>query len=319
MKSAFDLILYVFPFAIVVSMPMLITALGGLFSERSGVINIGLEGLMLVGSFTSALFSSSLYGIMGQSAIWLSLPVAMLGGMLFSLLHAFASVSLNANQVISGTAINMIAAAVTLFWARQMTGSGTIPVPVGGLSRFDVPLLCKIPLLGPMFFTGTYGTTWIILFILLASAFVLYKTSFGLRLRSCGENPYAAEAAGIHVRRVRYMGVMISGAYAGLGGAAYMLCFSKEYTGNMYGLGFLALAALIFGQWKPLGVLLATLFFGFASALSNISGAIPQLSSIPDIVLKTFPYLVTLAALILSSRNSAAPSAAGQPFEADAR
>ena len=307
-------IVHIFPYAIALAMPLLVTSLGGLFSERSGVVNIGLEGLMVVGGFASAAATVGLEPSLGGAAIWVSLVVAMVIGALFSVLHAFASINLNANQVISGTAINMIAGAVTVFLARTITGSGNIQL-TNGIPRFDVPFLVDIPLLGKLFFYQTYGTTWLILAILALGAFVLYKTAFGLRLRACGEHPHAADAAGINVFKVRYAAVMISGALAGLGGATILVTYSGEFSGSVAGMGFLALAALIFGQWKPLGVLGATFFFGFAATLANASQAEPALQAIPEVILKVFPYVVTLLALIFFSKSTQAPRAAGEPFE----
>jgi ABC-type uncharacterized transport system permease subunit len=310
----------IFPYAIVFTIPLLITALGGLFSERSGVVNIGLEGLMVVGAFSGALVIFRMQEQWPNKPIilWIGLLVAMLVGVLFSLLHAFASINLSANQIISGTAINMIAGALTIFIARNITGSGNIRISRGFLP-FDIPWLSDIPILGNLLFTKTYATTWLILIILGLSAFVLYKIPFGLRLRACGENPQAAEAAGINVRRMRYIGVMISGAFAGLGGAIIIVTYAGEFTGTVSGLGFLALAALIFGQWKPLGILGATLFFGFASTVANVSQVIPSLAVFPPVILKVFPYVVTLIALVLFSKSSQAPKAAGEPFDSGKR
>jgi general nucleoside transport system permease protein len=310
----------IFPYAIIFTIPLLITALGGLFSERSGVVNIGLEGLMIVGAFSSALTIFYLQDKLPNYTLvlWIGLFMAMVVGVLFSLLHAFASINLSANQIISGTAINMIAAALTVFLARNITGSGNIRI----MSSFDpvnIPGLSAIPVIGPLLFTRTYPTTWFILVVLLVSTFVLYKTKFGLRLRSCGEYPQAAEAAGVNVRRIRYSGVMISGAFAGLGGAIIIVTYAGEFTGSVSGLGFLALASLIFGQWKPFGVLGATLFFGFASTIANVSQVIPELAVIPPIILKIFPYVVTLLALVIFSKSSQAPKAAGEPFDSGKR
>ena len=307
------IIVQIFPYAIVYTIPLLITALGGLFSERSGVVNIGLEGLMVVGSFAGAFVIVNLQPVLPDGALWIGLLTAAIVGALFSMLHAFASINLNANQVISGTAINMIAGALTVFLARKVTGSGNIQI-VFGLTRRDIPLLHKIPLIGKLFFTQTYATTWVVLLILLICWFLLYKTAFGLRLRACGEHPEAADAAGINVLLIRYIGVMMSGAFAGLGGAIILVTYSGEFNGSVAGLGFLALASLIFGQWKPLGILGATFFFGFAATLANVSQVIPELAKIPGIVLKAFPYVVTLIALVIFSKSSAAPRAAGRPF-----
>ncbi len=314
----FDIVVNIFPYAVAFTIPLLLTALGGLYSERSGVVNIGLEGLMIVGSFASAAATVALYPLLGPGAVWVGLLAAVIAGALFSLLHAFASISLNANQVISGTAINMIAGALTVFVARTITGSGNIQIKQG-FPRIDIPLLSDIPLLGPLLFQKTYATTWIALGLLLLLWFVLYKTPFGLRLRACGEHPHAADSAGVNVHAIRYAAVVISGALAGLGGAAILVTYSGEFNGSVAGLGFLALAALIFGQWKPLGILGACFFFGFAATLANASQAEPALKVIPEIILKVFPYVVTLIALVLLSKKSQAPRAAGEPFEAGKR
>ncbi|NWL89183.1 MULTISPECIES: ABC transporter permease [unclassified Paenibacillus] len=310
----------IFPYAIVFTIPLLITALGALFSERSGVVNIGLDGLMIVGSFTGAFVVSKLqeYYLGSWWVLWVGLLAAAVVSALFSMLHAFASINLSANQIISGTAINMIAGALTIFLARNITGSGNIRIKQGFMP-FNFPGLSKIPIIGDLFFTKMYASTLFIIIILLLSAFLLYKTPFGLRLRSCGEHPHAAEAAGIHVRSMRYIGVMVSGAFAGLGGAIILLTYSGEFTGNVAGLGFLALASLIFGQWRPLGILLATFFFGFASTIANVSQVIPSLAVFPPVILKIFPYVVTLIALVIFSKSSNAPKAVGEPFDSGKR
>lgn len=313
-----EMLQQIFPYAIAFTAPMLITALGALYCERSGVINIGLEGFMIVGSFAGALTVSKLQEAGVSGALWIGLLVAAIAGMLFSLLHAFASINLNADQTISGTAINMMAGAITVFLARNITGSGNIRITLGFI-RKDVPVLSDIPVLGPLLFTKSYATTWLVLAILIISTFLLYKTKFGLRLRSCGEHPQAAAAAGISVMKMRYIGVMVSGALAALGGAVILVTYSGEFNGNVAGLGFLALAALIFGQWRPLGILAATLFFGFATTVANVSQIIPQLQSIPQVILKIFPYVVTLIALIIFSKSTQAPKAAGEPFDAGKR
>lgn len=309
-----DIIKLIFPYAIAYTIPLLVTSLGGLYSERSGVVNIGLEGLMVVGMFCGAYTMFLLYQFAPGLSVWLCLLFGMIGGGLFAVLHAFASVTLNANQVISGTAINMIAGALTLYIARTITGSGNIQI-IQGVKRIDIPGLSKVPILGPLFFTSTYATTWVVLGILLLSWFVLYKTSFGLRLRACGEHPYAAASAGINVYKMRYIAVIISGMLSGLGGATILVTYSGEFSGSVAGLGFLALAALIFGQWKPLGILGATFFFGFMTTIANVSQVIPELAKIPPVVLKTFPYVMTLIALVLFSKSSQAPKASGQPFD----
>lgn len=314
MKDMIDIIINIFPYAIAFTMPLLITSLGGLYSERSGIVNIGLEGLMVVGFFAGAVTIKTLEIALPELSIVIGLIVGVMAGVIFSLLHAFASINLNANQVISGTAINMLAGALTVFLARTITGSGNIGIRLG-IIRWDIPLLSKIPIIGPLFFQNTYYTTWIVLAIWGFSWFLLYKTSFGLRLRACGEHPNAAASAGVNVIKMRYIGVMVSGGLAGLGGAVMIATYAGEFKGTVAGLGFLALAALIFGQWKPLGILGAAFFFGFARTIADAAQVIPQFQSFPPLILKIFPYVVTLIALVLFSKTSKAPKAAGQPFD----
>lgn len=303
----------IFPYVIAYTIPLLITSLGGLYSERSGVVNLGLEGLMLAGSFAAAISINLLKHILpAPLLIPVGLFAAILLGILCSLLHAFASITLKADQIISGTAINMLAAALTVYLARSIIGSGN--VRIDGIIRKDIPGLVNIPILGKLFFAQTYWSTWLVLLILVLSWFLLYKTSFGLRLRACGEHPSAVASAGINVHKMRYFAVCASGALAGLGGAVILVTYSGEFNGSVDGLGFLALAALIFGQWKPLGILGATFFFGFARTVANVSQVIPSLSVIPPIWLKIFPYIVTLIALVAFSKHSAAPKADGEPY-----
>lgn len=303
----------IFPYVIAYTVPLLVASLGGLYSERSGVTNLGLEGLMLVGSFSAAVTINLIQGAVPQGLlIPIGFFVAAAVGILCSLLHAFASITLKADQIISGTAINMLAAALTVYIARSILGSGN--VRVSGIIRKDIPFLSRIPILGPLFFSQSYWSTWLILIILLFSWFLLYKTSFGLRLRACGEHPSAVASAGINVRKMRYFAVCASGALAGLGGAVILVTYSGEFNGSVDGLGFLAIAALIFGQWKPLGILGATFFFGFARTVANVSQVIPSLNVIPPVWLKVFPYLVTLIALVFFSKKSAAPKANGEPY-----
>lgn len=305
----------IFPYAIAYTIPLLITALGGLYSERSGVTNLGLEGLMLVGYFACAITIRLLQDTMAHS-VWLltlGLVASVVAGALFSLLHAFASINLQADQVISGTAINMLAGALTVYLARLISGSGNVRIRMG-IIRKNIPFLSKIPIIGPLLFSQTYWTTWVVLAIWALSWLLLYKTSFGLRLRACGEHPSAVASAGVNVHRMRYFGVVMSGALAGLGGGVILITYSGEFHGTVAGLGFLSIAALIFGQWKPLGILGATFFFGSATTIANVSQVIPSLSVVPPVIFKVFPYVATLAALVLFSKKSAAPKASGQPF-----
>ena len=194
----------IMPYAVAYSIPLLITALGGLYAERSGVTNIGLDGIMIMGTLFSALTIVWLYPTMGETAIWLGLLASLIGGAVFTLLHAFAAITLNANQVISGTALNMISGSLAHYIARLFSGSGSVTIERGFL-RYNVPVLSEIPIIGKLFFTNVYNSTWLVLAILVISWFVIYKTKFGLRLRACGENPHAADAVGINVYKIRYI------------------------------------------------------------------------------------------------------------------
>lgn len=313
-----ELMLIIIPSAIAYTMPLLMGALGGLYSERSGVTNLCIEGLMLFGCFASAATIVKLQAIPGFSfnlAIVIGILVAMVASTLLAALHAIASINLKADQTISGTAINMLSTALSLFLAQTITGSGNITV-VRAVIRSDVPILSKIPVLGPLFFSETYWTTWICIAVWIISYFLLYKTSFGLRLRACGEHPSAVASAGVNVHKMRYIGVLTSGFLSGLGGACILVTYAGEYNAGsgINGLGFLAIAALIFGQWKPLGILGSTAFFGLCMTIANIGRILPAFSGIPMAVLGAFPYIATLIALVFSSKKSAAPLASGQPF-----
>lgn len=314
-----DSLTSIIPLALSYTAPLLVIALGGLYSERSGVVNIGLEGLMGVGAFASALFIVQSQGAFGGATVWLALLVGALAGMVLSLAHAFASVSMNANQVISGTAINMFSLAFTVYLARWITLSSNIQIRTS-FSRVNIPVLSEIPVIGPLLFSRVYYTTYIVLALILISYYLLYKTKFGLRLRACGENPHAAESMGVSVKKMRYTGVLISGALAGLGGAIVILTYAKEFSQLTFnGLGFLALAALIFGKWKPFGILGASLFFGTAMTVANMSVIFDSLKNVPNIYLNTFPYVITLIALVLFSNNQAGPKAAGEPYDVGKR
>ena len=313
-----ELLIIIVPSAIAYTMPLLMGALGGLYSERSGVTNLCIEGLMLFGCFASAATIVKLQAIPGFSfnlAIVIGIVVAMLASTLLAALHAIASINLKADQTISGTAINMLSSALSLFLAQTITGSGNITV-VRAVIRSDVPILSKIPVIGPLFFSETYWTTWICIAVWVISYFLLYKTSFGLRLRACGEHPSAVASAGVNVHKMRYIGVLTSGFLSGLGGACILVTYAGEYNAGsgINGLGFLAIAALLFGQWKPLGILGSTAFFGLCMTIANIGRILPAFSGIPMAVLGAFPYIATLIALVFSSKKSAAPLASGQPF-----
>lgn len=303
--------------------PLLIVALGGMFSERSGVVNIALEGIMIMGAFTSVLFLNMSQSFMsGNAQLLIAILIAAVTGLLFSLFHALAAINLKADQTISGTALNMFAPAFAIFIGRIVNGiivkkSVQQIEFINSFTIVEVPFLSKIPIVGDMLFKNAYITTYIGILILILSIIVLYKTKFGLRLRSCGENPHAANTAGIKVELIQYAGVMISGALAGIGGLVFVVTTSTNFNADVSGYGFLAIAVLIFGQWKPKFILLAAFFFGFMKALSNSYTSFDFLMAlnIPSYIYKMVPYVATLLALIFTSKRSAAPRASGIPFD----
>jgi len=302
--------------------PLMIVALGGLFSERSGVVNIALEGKMIMGAFTGVLFLSTFQGTLPiQALLLLGLLVALCTGVLVSVFHAYAAVNLRANQIISGVAINMFAAAFAVYVARLLTGTQNLHFPNNLFRIESVPLLGNIPVIGPLFFQNTFITTYLGLAILAISVFVLYKTKFGLRLRACGEHPQAADSVGISVAKMRYAGVLISGALAGMGGLVWILPISNVFSGTVEGYGFLALAVLIFGGWRPMKVLFAAFFFGIMQTIASSYSAIPFLLElgIPAHFYRMAPYVATLIVLAFTSKKTIAPKAVGQPYDKGVR
>ncbi len=303
------------------SIPLLIVALGGLFSERSGVINIALEGTMIIGAFCGIFFISVMQGSMpGQTVLILGMLIAMVSGMLISLVHAYAAINMKADQTISGTAINIFAPAFVIFVARAVQGVQQVYF-VDQFRIDSVPVLGKIPVIGPMLFQKTYITNYIGIAILVISWLVLYKTRFGLRLRACGEHPQAADSVGINVYKMRYAGVLISGALAGLGGLVFIIPVSTNFNATVSGYGFLALAVLIFGQWKPWRIAGAAFFFGLMKTISAVYSSIPFLVAlgIPSNIYKMIPYVATLILLAFTGRTSQAPRAEGIPYDKGSR
>ncbi|OIJ12320.1 sugar ABC transporter permease [Anaerobacillus arseniciselenatis] len=316
-----DILALVVPAMIFLAAPLIFTAPGGLFSERSGVVNIGLEGLMVMGAFTAILTTLYLEGLgFGAWSPWLSLIVAVIVGALFSLFHAVASITLKADQIVSGVALNFLAVGLSVFLVRNIFGRGQTDYIANRISRENIPVLQDIPIIGPLFFERVYYTS----FIAIAAAFIVwyivFYTPFGLRLRSVGEHPMAADTMGIRVNRMRYIGVMLSGAFAGMGGAVFALTTAGNFAGNtIVGQGFMSLAALIFGKWHPLGALGAALFFGLAQSLSITGQAIPFLANVPQVYLLIAPYVLTILALAGFVGKAEAPKAIGKPYEKGSR
>jgi simple sugar transport system permease protein len=289
------------PSILMMASPILICALGGMISERSGVVNIALEGLMGFGAFAAAASNVLLEGSLGGASVWVSLALATLVGAAVSLIHAFASVSLNADQVISGTGINLLANGVTVFLCQIIFHHERTDAFRQGMVA------------GPL---GIYPTAYIALALLALVWYVLYRRPIGLRLRACGENPQAAASAGIDVRRLRYRAVLVSGALGGLAGGCLVLTQTIEYKENMInGAGFIALAAVSFGRWLPKGVAGAACLFGAAVAFSIYVVNIPALKALPPEFFSAMPYVITLVTLVLFSGKDYAPKAAGLPYE----
>ena len=303
------------------SIPLLIVALGGMFSERSGVINIALEGIMVMGAFISIGFINVFQDrLSGQGLFLLAFLVAAVAGALFSLLHAFASVNLKADQTISGTALNMFAPAFALFMARMVQGKSQVPF-TDTFHIEKVPVLGDIPVIGPMFFQNCYLSTYIGILIFIAASVLISRTRFGLRLRACGEHPQAADSVGINVYKIRDAGVLISGVLAGVGGLIFVIPTSTNFNASVAGYGFLALAVLIFGQWRTKGILGAAFFFGILKTLASAYSGIPVIKDlpIPNEIYKMLPYVVTLIVLAFSSGKSKAPKAEGIPYDKGSR
>jgi simple sugar transport system permease protein len=299
------------------SIPLLIVALGGMFSSRCGITNIGLDGIMIIGALASFMFIRYAESyITGQTLLLLAVLVSIVSGMIFSLLHAFASINLKANQIISGQALNMIAPAFSVFVARLFIGDSIISFKNTFMIE-EIPFLSQIPILGDLLFKNIYLTTYLGLLVLWISHFILYKTKFGLRLRACGEYPQAPDSVGIDVQKIRYIGVLISGGLSGLGGLVFVLPNSTNFNGTVSGYGFLALAVMILGQWQPSKIFFASLFFGTLKTMSAIYSGIPFFNTlgIPGNYYKLMPYLITVIVLILGPKSLAGPKAEGLPFE----
>lgn len=313
--SFLDVLEFIIPSAILYASPLIITAIGGVFTERSGVVNIGLEGIMVIGAFISIVFNLSFADRLGTWTPWVGLLVAMVVGLLFSLILAVAAVSLRADQTVSGVALNMLALAVAVFSTKLIYEKGQTDSISQRFSRFDIPVLSDIPVLGKMFFTDVYGTSILAIVVAILAWFVLFKTPFGLRIRSVGEHPMAADTMGVKVTRIRYYAVMISGALGGIGGAIYAQAITGNFAANtISGQGFIAIAAMIFGKWHPLGALGAALFFGLAQSLSIVGTSIPYVRDVPEVVLFILPYVLTILALAGFVGKATAPKASGKPY-----
>lgn len=314
-----DLIYSMLALTIVFSTPIVITSLGGMFSERSGIVNIGLEGLMMFGGFSAATAIVYLQPYT-DLAPWLAILIGALVGGLISLIHAYLSIHAKADQIISGVAINLLATGVTIYLAQVIFDQQRTESFSQSFERFTVPGLSQIPFIGDVLFTRVYLTVHVAAILVVVSWYVLYKTPFGLRLRAAGEHPHALDSMGVSVFKMRYIGVFISGILAGLGGGIMVLTQDIQYTvTSIGGTGFIALAALIFGRWKPIGVLGAGLFFGFSRIFALYSSRFEFLAQFPNEFFFALPYILTIIALVAFSRQSVAPKAVGEPYDKGGR
>ncbi len=284
--------------------PLIFAALGGMFSERSGVVNIGLEGLMLISAFAGAV------GAFYSGNALVGLVTALGAGLLFALIHAVICITFEADQIISGTAINLLALGGTGFLMVVFFGSGGTTPRVASFELVRIPGLADIPVLGPALFEQSL-LVYLMYFLVPLTFLVVFRTPFGLRLRASGEVPEAVDTAEVSVTRMRYYGVALSGMLAALGGVYLSMSLLSSFTEGMTnGRGFIALAALIFGRWNPIGAVVAALLFGLAQA---VTFRVAQ-DVIPLEFVQMFPYILTIVVLAGFGGRAIAPSALGKPY-----
>ena len=313
---------------------LMLVALGGMFSEHSGIINIALEGIMVIGGVAGVLTLTMLPASMPAFAtVLIAVLVAAIAGMVYSLLLAFASINLKADQTIGGTALNLMAPALVLFLVRIIANQNTLQLATGDSatwfmirkSTFGIDKNTDLGFFGETFLVKVYLATYVCIILFVILSIILYKTRFGLRLRACGENPQAADSLGINVYKMRYIGTTISGALAGMGGFVYALTTANcSSNGDVAGFGFLALAVMIFGNWRPLNIAGASLLFGLfkciAAAYSSIDingDGVYWLAEIgiSSHLYRMLPYIITLLVLAFTSKKSRAPKAEGIPYD----
>ncbi len=312
---------------LVYTIPLMIVALAGVFAERSGIINIALDGIMIFGSFVGALAvyimqTGDMFGGNTQIMFVFAMLVAALAGALFSLLLSFSAINLKADQTIGGTALNMLAPAITLLIVKIVSMQDRLTMPKALGFIISNPEMNDV--LKP-FFDKMFISTYIVITLFVVLSVLLYKTKYGLRLRACGEHPQAADSVGINVARMRYLGTTISGALAGMGGYIYIATTaSGTAEGTVAGMGFLALAIMIFGNWKPVGIAFGALLFGLLKCIGatyaslDINGdgifALKDLG-LPIYFYNIVPYVVVLLVLAFTSKKSRAPKAEGIPYD----
>jgi len=293
--------------------PLTLGAMAGIFCERVGIINIAIEGMMLSGAFAAVAFASLF------DSLWMGLLAGCLVGGLMAALHAVLSIKYKVDQIISGTVINILAAGGTRFMNLRLLEPAGLSTP-GSFDVVSIPVLSDIPIIGPILFQNQ-PTVYIMLILLVVANYVIFYTPWGLRMRACGEHPRAADTVGVHVNRMRYTSVIVGGLIAGIGGAYFSLGVVGTFEDGMTrGQGFVALAAMIFGNWNPLGAFLAALLFGFANAIQVkmqiIQPILPFINQpIPHQFLQMAPYLLTIIVVAGVVGRARPPAAEGKPYE----
>ncbi|MEJ2208527.1 MAG: ABC transporter permease [Anaerolineae bacterium] len=293
--------------------PLTLGAMAGILCERSGIINIAIEGMMLTGAFAGVAFASLFH------SLWMGLLAASLVAGLMAMLHAVLSIKYKVDQIISGTVINILAAGGTRFLNLRILEPAGLSTP-GSFPLLRIPVLADIPIVGPILFENQ-PTVFIMLILLVVVNFVIFATPWGLRMRACGEHPRAADTVGVHVNRTRYISVLLGGLIAGIGGAYFSLGVVGTFEDGMTrGQGFVALAAMIFGNWNPVGGFLAALLFGFADALQVkmqiLKPVLPFINQpIPPEFLQMAPYILTIIVVAGVVGRVLAPAAEGKPYE----
>lgn len=304
------------------SLPLFIMAIGGIYSEKSGIINLSLEGLQGVGAFSGALMAvlaAGSFAAGSQIPFYLAVLFAVIGGMVYSLLYGLLCIRFKANQVISGVVINILAVGLTAFLTKRLNrsvfGAASDKFVLGVSARLTIPYLSKLPVIGALF-KDIYPFELIIIIAAIIAWYVMYKTRFGMNLRACGDNPHAVDAAGVNVLKVRLIAVMVSGGLSGLAGISFAYSISANFSSSIYvGYGYLAIAALIFGNWTILPTLGSCLLFGFArSGGYYLVQRLQMPSSYSDLVM-TLPYVVTLLLLIFFSKYNRSPRALGEIYD----
>ena len=304
------------------AIPLFVMAIGGIYSEKSGVTNLALEGLQGMGAFIGAfvaVLAAGYFGSNSQVPYYLAIVCAMAGGMLYSLLYGLLCIRLKANPIIGGVVINILAMSLTAFFTKLLNrlvfGAASEKFVLGVSARFTIPLLSGIPVIGAAF-KDVYPFEILILLIAVVAWYVLYKTRYGMNLRACGDNPHAVDAAGENVTRIRLIAVLVSGALSGLAGISFAYSISANFSSNIYvGYGYLAIAAMIFGNWKILPTLGSCLLFGFARSGGYYLVQKMQMPSSYSDLAMTLPYIVTMLLLIFFSKYNRAPRALGEIYD----